>query len=67
MLSADTSKWSDWRKEAIGYLDKVEYPEGLGPNHGFCQYGICDSCKTEIKSNVKHAICPVCLEKVYCT
>jgi hypothetical protein len=32
-----------------------------------CQWGQCDSCGSPTRSWAKHAICPVCGSKVYCS
>jgi hypothetical protein len=46
------------------YLAALGLPD-LGPNDryypsGFCQMGTCRTCRTEIVSDVKRVLCPVC-------
>lgn len=61
-------KWGPWQIEAVGYIDRDQYPgDDLGPDYGFCQFGTCSNCRTHVRSNVKHAICPICDNKVYLT
>ncbi len=55
----EPERWSDWEHVAVAYLDRDEYPQGKGPDYGFCQFATC-SCGTKLRSNVKKAICPIC-------
>lgn len=53
-------RWAAWEIRAAAYVARDEYPEGNGPDWGFCQHGTCPDCGTEVSSNVKLGICPIC-------
>ncbi|HEY3364325.1 MAG TPA: hypothetical protein VGK74_04675 [Symbiobacteriaceae bacterium] len=52
--------WGPWSVEAVAYINRVVYPEGTGPDWGFCQFGTCTVCGTKARSNVKSGVCPIC-------
>jgi rubrerythrin len=53
--------------QAVAYPDPNFYGKALGPDWGFCQSGVCMACATTVRSNVKHALCPICGASVYLT
>jgi hypothetical protein len=60
-------EWGPYTIEAVAYIDRTHYPEGTGPDHGFCQFGDCSECGIKVRSNVKHGICPICSARVSMT
>lgn len=61
----EPAHWGTWRIEAVAYVNQEEYGKDvLGPEWGFCQFGSCQSCGMEVRSNLKHGVCPVCGSKV---
>ena len=56
-----------WERDDIALHSPQEYPEGWNDNVPICQFGTCQECETSISSWAKHAICPICNNKVYCT
>lgn len=56
-----------WVLDLIGVHDPDQYSNGFEKNVLICQFGECTSCGSEVSSWAKHAKCPVCGEKVYCT
>jgi hypothetical protein len=67
MLDDDGVNWGPWQLETVAYPDLTVYGGGLGPDWGFCQSGQCQACGTEVRSNVKQGICPICESDVYMT
>jgi hypothetical protein len=61
----EPERWAPWSIEAVAYIDRDAYPEGVGPDWGFCQFATCQACQMPVRSNVKNGICPVCGSKVY--
>jgi hypothetical protein len=47
--------------------DPDKYPEGWADDSPICQTGQCIECGSPIRCVAKHAVCPICMAKVYCT
>lgn len=63
----DAPDWSEWEKGAVAYIDREEYPFGADPEISYGEYGHCTKCNINVRSSVKHGICPICGRKVYMT
>ena len=53
--------------EAVGSANPVHYGDTLGPDWGLAQSATCRACTTTVRSNVKHALCPICGREIYLT
>ena len=62
----EKAKWGKPEIEAVAYIDREKYSDGLGPDWGFCQFGHCE-CGVAVRSNYKEGICPICSSKVKMT
>ncbi len=67
MSDTESVENGEWETGYIALHDPQEYPEGWTDNVPICQTGTCRNCGAEIRSWAKHAICPICNYKVYCT
>jgi len=56
-----------WDVSLVALDDPDEYPDGWAKDAPLCQYATCNECGWDMVSWAKHALCPVCGEKVYCT
>jgi hypothetical protein len=56
-----------WDLLAVAPDDADEYPQGWASDAPLCQYATCPECGWDLVSWAKHALCPVCGEKCYCT
>src|SRR5665213_1112889 len=54
----EPERWSPWVLKAVASVDQE------GPDWGLCQSGSCGICGTEVRSNIKNAICPICVGDV---
>ena len=65
---ADAEKVTDepWEVDVIALHDPDEYKEWVD-DAPICQSGSCSACGNSVRSVAKHAVCPVCKSKVYCT
>lgn len=59
--------WGPWSIMAVAYPDRDVLAEGFGPDWGFCQSGTCGECGTNVRSNEKRGVCPICFNNVYMT
>lgn len=61
-------RWGPCRLHAVAYVDHDEYPDDHpGPDWGFCQFGTCGGCGTDVRSNYKRGVCPICGTEVTMT
>jgi len=51
----------------IALHDDEQYPSGFADDAPLCQFGTCDECGADVLSVAKHALCPLCGARVYCT
>lgn len=68
-VMAKTSKMSDEERDSVflALPDPDEYSGEWADDCAICQTGQCVECRSWVRSVAKHAICPVCGTKVYCT
>lgn len=66
---ADTSKMPDEKRDTVflALPDSDEYSGEWADDSPICQTGQCIECGSWVRSIAKHAICPICEAKVYCT
>ena len=57
----------DWDVDMIALHDPDEYDTGWADDSPLCQSGTCPNCGANVRSVAKHALCPVCNSKTYCT
>jgi hypothetical protein len=62
----DQIEWGPWQIAAVAYVDPSKYSPGF-PGEPFLQYGTCESCRIEVCSHVKEALCPTCGGSVHLT
>ena len=69
LVVADTSKLPDEERDTVflAIPDPDEYSGGWADDSPICQTGQCIECGSWVRSVAKHAICPICHAKVYCT
>lgn len=54
-----------WSLDVIAREDPGVYQAGWAPGVPVCQWGVCESCSSQVRSWAKHMVCPVCGGKVY--
>ncbi len=66
---ADTSRMPGEERDTVflALPDADEYAGKWADDCPICQTGQCIECGSRIRSIAKHAICPICEAKVYCT
>jgi hypothetical protein len=65
--SGEPEQWGSWSLEAVAYINRTIYPDGMESDIGFCQFGTCPQCHTAVRSYVKNGYCPICRAAVYMT
>ena len=61
-VSYDEGKWS---VDVIAREDPAEYKDGWASAVPVCQWGVCQTCSSRVRSWAKHMLCPVCGAKAY--
>ena len=66
---ANTSKLPDEERNTVflALPDAGKYSGAWADDCTICQTGQCIECGSWVRSVAKHAICPICEAKVYCT
>ncbi len=66
---ANTSKLPDEERNTVflALPDAGKYSGEWADDCPICQTGQCIECGSWVRSVAKHAICPICEAKVYCT
>lgn len=69
LVVANTSKAPNEDRVTVflALPDPNEYSGEWAYDTPICQTGDCIECGTRVRSIAKHAICPICKAKVYCT
>ena len=68
-VMAQTSRMTDEERDTVflALPDPDEYSDDWADDCPICQTGQCIECRSWVRSIAKHAICPICEAKVYCT
>jgi predicted Zn-ribbon and HTH transcriptional regulator len=66
---ANTSQMPGEERDTVflALPDPDEYSLKWADESPICQTGQCVECGSSVRSIAKHAICPICESKVYCT
>ncbi|QVL30740.1 hypothetical protein KIH39_18020 [Telmatocola sphagniphila] len=66
---ANTSKVPGEERDTVflAMPNPINDSDGWSKDCPICQTGQCTECGSLVRSIAKHAICPVCEAKVYCT
>ncbi|MBA2117142.1 hypothetical protein HOV93_43380 [Planctomycetes bacterium FF15] len=69
LVLADTSRLPGEQRDTffLAIPDPDKYETEWANDCPICQTGQCIECKSWVRCIAKHAVCPICSEKVYCT